>query len=1661
MSVQVQLPPTTSKNNKNALLIGVGNYQPPISSISVCSNDIARVKQALANSGYSQIDILTTDPNARQPTRNAIREAVHTILEQADPDSTVFLYFSGHGVNVNGIDYLCPSDTPAKFRPGVEQDLVAADLGSLAGESLQKCRAQTIFFVIDACRDYSSSTKGFDSPLAKKGSISEDTRKRVYTLYACRAGEAAHFDEALGGSIFTIALAAALQPDSDPRTIDEVAGFVEDYIADLCAQAGLQLQTPSLRLEADHSDKGNRVICAGRGDDRNWEAILEQFRSYTTPPTASIDLELLDDLLRKFQKHLPLGQSTQDVWLDSQQTWRWMNGLNLVSESTGLTAQERALTALVILLCDLALRVTPSAAPDDPDDSIIALARQVHTYEVRAPQVGSDLSRRAAYLTNRRRTSDAQIIKNWLTHQAERRAARVWSTTLIQDLAQDIASIFEVRPTRQSDMQQTIVALAASTLAGVVEPSLPLDFISWSGNSNTLRIRKCFATGHLTYLMSIDLRTFGEPLAHEVGLRSNLDIWVARQQLAELVWSIQEDVLLLIPDIRCSHAASDRCARNVVQSIRAFIIANQAFLPAYSVSESRILPLNTRGVAAYIPPVPQITLDTNAVRKLLVGRELYGSPLVVVRELFQNALDACRYRFMRERYLAMRNPLASSQYVGRIEMSVYKQEDGQLVLDCRDNGVGMGPEEVQGAFTTAGRRFTDLPSFQQEQDRWQEQDSQLILYPNSRFGIGVFSYFLLAEEVEVYSTRQQANGKVLPDSLHLHLSSASGLVTQRKLREGEPAAISGGTLVRLFLNETEWLGLDASLEQIVEETLGYAEFDLLVSDGISTRSWEAGSFIGSSPQNVPVFLGDGTQAWWIDGSADLLADGVRQNVKTHGYMVNLGGPRRPRLSVSRNEVEGWDREWVEGRLAEEVAELDLGALISMEWLWSLTTQSPHLADSIYKALSSTIVADIPLTSMAKTPKVPLRKFGVAQIDGVILLLWHRKKLEVDFGEDWRALYESQINLSQFDPPTAMWRDNLWRAYFEGDRVDSRRVKTLDDFMVPHYSPSPIVESPSTQISAPSPLEGTILSSIGDFNSGLTAGFISETQLTFCDIVQLAAKVRVTIKQVIKVIIKYRIVGVVLTDAGGDWTASDFNFVPTPLDALVSQVGLKHKEWWPRPLAMSRAPMRWLCRALADRSRPTVDELIAAAIRLGLTHLADWLRTSPPPPTEVIRRTRTGERGAMPSFSSRHGSMKPSMSVEKDMEAWLTSLGYPPDEELARIEDLSERLEAVSRASRSDLIIWSVDKDGQAPWISGEINLWDLLSLAAHHEITLNEARQVLSGLPGVVVPACPSEVADLTVPQAIRTLAVEFRGGVNAARSSPSQATFFIAFLRLLAEDEDAGLQHHADLSISPWSKILGWPALSNNFPPISNRVLRAMGAFSVLDPPEQWPSCLGVLATFEWCHWAGVSDSDAADEILRDLAPFGVVSALQVAELGLSSEAWIRASAIARLLRRRWPLALALAFTVERCELSLEQLIDENLPWLDRLSDDARTLREDLTSVPLPGDWAVGDDWLAQYCAPSDIPALTKRTQILALASAAGVSVGRVDAATQRLGLPAFPKMRCAASFIPDANDVSISRLMESYKNGSELLASVVKFLDVDPEEISDRVSRLEFEDV
>jgi hypothetical protein len=397
------------------------------------------------------------------------------------------------------------------------------------------------------------------------------------------------------------------------------------------------------------------------------------------------------------------------------------------------------------------------------------------------------------------------------------------------------------------------------------------------------------------------------------------------------------------------------------------------------------------GRARYQVPHVRFQLDHNQVRELLMGEQLYGDPTLAIRELYQNALDACRYRKARMEYLGQ----LFGSYEGQIVFRQNADEAGREYIECEENGVGMTAGILEHVFAVAGRRFKDTPEYLEERARWDALPTKIELLHNSRFGVGVLSYFMLADEVKVWTRRFGPEGRCT-EALAVHISGASGLF---RVEEGlDEVLVKGGTRVRLYLRkptyELRGEEIHISCGVILGNLLWVAEFATSIEEkGQEPRRWEPGvpSPGGTAAPRSRFLPTKSPDIWWRtcehrlgeathEGDIPLLVDGIATKTTIASALVNLRGARCRGLSVDRKQVLDWDRAWVDEVLKSSLPPLLEWEGLSMMFLWDLAINEPLLENRLTSMLCEQDLA-VPIERgfRAFTAPVPCRDWLSAQM----------------------------------------------------------------------------------------------------------------------------------------------------------------------------------------------------------------------------------------------------------------------------------------------------------------------------------------------------------------------------------------------------------------------------------------------------------------------------------------------------------------------------------------------------------------------------------------------------------------------------------------------------------------------------------------------------------
>ncbi|MFE0267733.1 hypothetical protein ACFWZ7_04380 [Nocardiopsis alba] len=451
------------------------------------------------------------------------------------------------------------------------------------------------------------------------------------------------------------------------------------------------------------------------------------------------------------------------------------------------------------------------------------------------------------------------------------------------------------------------------------------------GGEQHLRERRLALILALGFAMALETSSLPETVLEHLAIPEPVDPEELRETVERAFWGSDRHLLTL--NAECSHEA-------VIEGLREHVgRADELLHGVHRTLRSHVANLPSRLSSDRVEPVEggfeswaRFRIDERRARELLAGERLYKKRDLAIRELYQNSLDACRYRRARTEYLNRRSPLASFGFEGRIEFTQGVDESGRAYVDCRDNGVGMGENELRGVFSRAGSRFAEQADFLQERERWEREDPPIRLYPNSRFGIGVLSYFMLADEIRVTTCRMGADGSLGPE-LEAVIHGPGHLF--RITRTGR-SGTAPGTLVRLYLKKE--IGEYWSCVDALSSVLVLAEFETTVREGRKEKSWEPGIPDTSSRNFSGEATGDG-EGWripwrdapegvdviWCEDFGSLLVDGLivspglNRGVFNGGYgefsvapfrvldkvVVNLSGDYAPKeLSIDRSEIIG-------------------------------------------------------------------------------------------------------------------------------------------------------------------------------------------------------------------------------------------------------------------------------------------------------------------------------------------------------------------------------------------------------------------------------------------------------------------------------------------------------------------------------------------------------------------------------------------------------------------------------------------------------------------------------------------------------------------------------------------------------------------------------------
>jgi len=175
------------RENRLALVIGNNAYQRPLTVLSNTINDAKAIRTILINRGFEVI----YKENVSHRAFDAVLEKFYQKLSNG---GVGLLYFSGHGLEFDGQNYLIPTDAKIGAKSDTKYEAVA--LNKIT-HRIKKIGNRLNIIILDACRN---------DPFAKAygvGGLAKAEPIGLFVSYATGAGQVSSDGRVGGNGLFT------------------------------------------------------------------------------------------------------------------------------------------------------------------------------------------------------------------------------------------------------------------------------------------------------------------------------------------------------------------------------------------------------------------------------------------------------------------------------------------------------------------------------------------------------------------------------------------------------------------------------------------------------------------------------------------------------------------------------------------------------------------------------------------------------------------------------------------------------------------------------------------------------------------------------------------------------------------------------------------------------------------------------------------------------------------------------------------------------------------------------------------------------------------------------------------------------------------------------------------------------------------------------------------------------------------------------------------------------------------------------------------------------------------------------------------------------------------------------------------------------------------
>ena len=248
-----------------AISIGINKYDD-LTPLKYAKRDAELMKDFFhIQAGFEQVLLFSDDSpdfkgRSTQPTFTNLNKVLRTMFENPlEAGDNFWFFFSGHGRQHNGSDYLMASNSDP-------QDIERTAIPIIyLTEQLQRCGADNVILILDACRDRGTkSGQGIGNQSAQVA-----REKGVITFFSCRSNQLSYEIESLQQGVFTKAVLEGLGIQGRCATVGQLNSYLSARVPKLIREhKGEKVQQTPITI-AEPLTKSHLIIlpCHANFDD--------------------------------------------------------------------------------------------------------------------------------------------------------------------------------------------------------------------------------------------------------------------------------------------------------------------------------------------------------------------------------------------------------------------------------------------------------------------------------------------------------------------------------------------------------------------------------------------------------------------------------------------------------------------------------------------------------------------------------------------------------------------------------------------------------------------------------------------------------------------------------------------------------------------------------------------------------------------------------------------------------------------------------------------------------------------------------------------------------------------------------------------------------------------------------------------------------------------------------------------------------------------------------------------------------------------------------------------------------------------------------------------------------------------------------------------------